>query len=169
MKFKLVLIGIIIISIFSLKYTGFLVFSQSIEVYFCQVDNCQQEVISELQHAKYNIYFMTFSFTDDDIGNFLIEKHNQGVDIKGIFEKSQISKYSEYEKLKQNNITVILDNNKYYMHHKVFIIDNSTVITGSYNPTRSGNEKNDENLVIIHDKSIANEYLKEFIRLWKNS
>jgi phosphatidylserine/phosphatidylglycerophosphate/cardiolipin synthase-like enzyme len=52
------------------------------------------------------------------------------------------------------------------MHHKVFIIDNKTVITGSYNPTKNANERNDENILIIHDKKIAEKYLKEFERIY---
>jgi len=52
------------------------------------------------------------------------------------------------------------------MHHKVFIIDNETVATGSYNPTESGNSRNDENLLIIHDKEIASAYLEEFQRIF---
>jgi len=58
------------------------------------------------------------------------------------------------------------DSNKYNMHHKVFIIDNETVVTGSYNPTSSGDEKNDENILIIHDKGIAKKFLDEFDRVW---
>ena len=52
------------------------------------------------------------------------------------------------------------------MHHKVFIIDNETVITGSYNPTKHANEKNDENILVIHGREIAGEYVQEFLDLW---
>ena len=58
------------------------------------------------------------------------------------------------------------DRNKGNMHHKVFIIDSETVITGSYNPTESGNKRNDENLIIIHDKKIAEKYLEEFGKVY---
>ncbi|HLC75483.1 MAG TPA: phospholipase D-like domain-containing protein, partial [Candidatus Nanoarchaeia archaeon] len=44
--------------------------------------------------------------------------------------------------------------------------DNSTVVTGSMNPTKNGDETNDENVVIIKDKEIAELYLKEFERVW---
>lgn len=33
------------------------------------------------------------------------------------------------------------------------------------NPTKSGNEKNDENIVIIHDSGVAKAYLEEFERV----
>jgi len=52
------------------------------------------------------------------------------------------------------------------MHHKVFIIDNETVITGSFNPTKNADLRNDENILIIHNKWIAKKYLKEFEKVW---
>ena len=59
------------------------------------------------------------------------------------------------------------DAGKYKMHHKVFIIDNKTVATGSFNPSLSADERNDENILIIHDKRIASAFLKEFDSLWQ--
>ena len=56
-------------------------------------------------------------------------------------------------------MNIKFDNNKPgKMHHKVFIIDNKTVITGSYNPTKNGNENNDENILIIYSEELAGEY-----------
>ena len=54
------------------------------------------------------------------------------------------------------------DNNSYSMHHKVFIIDDKIVITGSYNPTKSGTSKNDENVLVIYSSEVAEKYLEEF-------
>jgi len=53
------------------------------------------------------------------------------------------------------------------MHHKVFIIDNATVVTGSFNPSQNADTRNDENMLIIHDPSIAARFLEEFYRLWR--
>jgi len=148
------------------KYPIIYINEKKIENYFCPEDNCKTHIINTLNNAKSSIYFMAFSFTDKDIANKLIEKHNQGIEVKGILEKKRINmKYNVYKQLKQGNINVIPDNNKYTLHHKTFIIDNSTVITGSMNPTKSGNTKNDENVVIIHDKEIAESFIKEFRRL----
>ena len=135
------------------------------ENYFCPEDNCEKHVIREIRNAEHTVYFMTFSFTSEQIADTILT-NNKLIDVKGIFEKSQISQYSQYERLKGFNLNVNLDTNKYNMHHKVFIIDNETVITGSYNPTTGGDEKNDENVLIIHDKGIAQEYVEEFTRLF---
>ena len=130
-----------------------------IESYFCPEDSCKLRVINTLNLANESIYFMTFSFTDEDIGNLLWNKNYLGLDVKGMLEKKQISDYSRYEDLKEFSI---IDKNKYTFHHKVFVIDEKIVITGSYNPTKNANENNDENILIIHDKEIAKQYIYEF-------
>jgi phosphatidylserine/phosphatidylglycerophosphate/cardiolipin synthase-like enzyme len=147
----------------NVKFPEILYGNLKIENYFCPEDNCKLRVINALKNAENSIYFMTYSFTDEDIGNLLYNKNYLGLDVKGILEKRQISKYSRYNDLKDFSI---IDKNKYTMHHKVFIIDNKTVITGSYNPSKNANERNDENILIIYDKNIAQKYIEEFEYLW---
>lgn len=127
-----------------------------VENYFCPEDNCQKQVLRTLNNAKKSIYFMTYSFTDNKIGDEILKKNTQGITTKGIFDKSQITEWSQYEKLKQFSTA------KKGIHHKVFIIDEETVITGSYNPTTNGNKNNDENIIIMHNKEIAQKFLDEF-------
>jgi phosphatidylserine/phosphatidylglycerophosphate/cardiolipin synthase-like enzyme len=137
-----------------------------IQNYFCPEDECQKHVLETLETANFSIIFMTFSFTDKKIADKLIEKKNKSVDVIGIFEKQRYNIKSEvYKYLNESGVNIIPDKNKYIMHHKVFIIDNETVITGSYNPTGSGNKYNDENIIIIKDKTIAKRYIDEFLRL----
>ena len=152
--------------------------NKKIENYFCPEDCFTQlssthakggalyKIIDLIQNAEHSVYFMTFSFTHEDIADALLFNKNN-IDIKGVFEKVQAgSKYSQYKRLKDFGLDVKLDSNSANMHHKVFIIDNETVITGSANPTESGMIRNDENILIIHDKGIAEKYLKEFERVW---
>jgi len=46
------------------------------------------------------------------------------------------------------------------------IIDGDTVVTGSYNFTKSANVRNDENVLIIENREIAGEYMEDFRRLY---
>jgi phosphatidylserine/phosphatidylglycerophosphate/cardiolipin synthase-like enzyme len=137
--------------------------NQRVENYFCPEDECAKHVIDIINKAEQSIYFMTFTFTNEDIADAILFKD---VDIKGVFEARQVSKYSQFERLKDFGLDVKKDKNGYNMHHKVFIIDNKTVITGSFNPTKAGDNRNDENVLIIHDKDIAKKYLEEFEYLW---
>jgi competence ComEA-like helix-hairpin-helix protein len=55
------------------------------------------------------------------------------------------------------------------LHHKVAIIDQKTVITGSHNWSPSANFNNDETLLIIEDPLIAKYYQREFDQLYKTA
>ena len=73
---------------------------------------------------------------------------------------------SEYEPLRAAGLDVRLDGNPNNMHHKVFIIDELIVVTGSYNFSRSAEERNDENTLVLHNPEIAALYLDEFNRVY---
>jgi phosphatidylserine/phosphatidylglycerophosphate/cardiolipin synthase-like enzyme len=47
-------------------------------------------------------------------------------------------------------------------HNKVILIDGKTLLTGSFNFTKAAQEKNAENLIILHDPEIARAYLKNW-------
>ena len=133
--------------------------------YFCPEDNCASHIIELIKDANNSIYFMAYSFTNEKIADALVKKGK--LDVRGIFDTGQSSnEFSQFKRLQDFGIEVKKDKSKYKMHHKVFIIDNETVATGSFNPTLSADTKNDENLIIIHDKKIADEFLKEFDTLW---
>ncbi len=138
----------------------------SVENYFCPEDHCQERVKLELQKAQHEIYFMTFAFTAESIGNDLLLKHSEGLTVMGVMETRMITEDSQFKRFNQNGIETKKDGNPQTMHHKVFIIDNSTVITGSFNPTGGGDTRNDENVLVIHNKEIAARFLDEFEKVW---
>jgi len=132
-----------------------------IENYFCPEDNCEEHLTNAISSAKKSVNFMVFSFTSEKVANALLFL-DKNITIRGIFEAKQITNYSQFNRLKQFGINVKKDRNKYFMHHKVFIIDNQVVVFGSYNPTYSGNFRNDENMLIIHSKTFAKAFINEF-------
>ena len=138
----------------------------NIEMYFCPEDHCAEQVRKQLQKAEQSIHFMTFSFTHEGIANVLLLKNLDGLKMKGVMEVRQISEYSQFNRLVQNHIDVHKDGNKNNLHHKVFIIDGKTVVTGSFNPTANGDEHNDENVIIIEDEEIAQRIVKEFEKVY---
>ena len=138
-----------------------------IQNYFAAEGDVAKKVAEEIQKAKKSVHFMAFSFTEDGIGQAVIDKFNQGVEVKGVFEKvGSGTQYSEYPKMKEKGIDVKQDGNKYSMHHKVFIIDDTKVITGSYNFSNSADSENDENIVILENAELAKAYEEEFKRIY---
>ena len=67
------------------------------------------------------------------MGQNLYSEYLEGTDVKVLFEKQQVSQYSEYDTLDNYGMDVKLDTNSVYMHHKVLIIDEHIVVTGSFN------------------------------------
>ncbi len=148
------------------KYNKIYLNDKLIRNYFCPEDNCKEKIINELENAKQSIYFLTFSFTDEDIADELIYQSRK-IPVKGVMEQRRINmQYNKYKYLRYYNISVIPDSNPAIMHHKVFIIDEKTVILGSFNPTGAANTKNDENILIIDDERIAKEFIEEFENLF---
>jgi phosphatidylserine/phosphatidylglycerophosphate/cardiolipin synthase-like enzyme len=134
---------------------------KQIDVYFCPEDNCKEHLINEILDAKNSIYFMLFTLTDEEVADAIL--YSQVKDIKGVMENFQAGgRYSQFERLKGFGIEVEKDKNPAFLHHKVFILDNETTITGSYNPTSAGTNKNDENMIIIRSRKVAGQYLEEF-------
>jgi phosphatidylserine/phosphatidylglycerophosphate/cardiolipin synthase-like enzyme len=44
-------------------------------------------------------------------------------------------------------------------HHKIMTIDRETGLTGGFNFTKGADEKNAENLLVLHSKDLAKAYL----------
>lgn len=130
-------------------------------------------VMAELAQAKRSVEFLAFSFTDDEMADLMASRAAAGVKVSGVFEKSQAaSRYSEYHRLKAaaqasgSPIDVRLDTNPALMHHKVMIIDDSTLIMGSFNFSSSAQKDNDENMLVIKDApELVARYKAEFARV----
>lgn len=138
-----------------------------VNVYFCPEDWCANKILYVLNEAKSSIYFITFSFTHDQIGDLLVRKKKEGLNVAGLMEKSQNNPYAEFQKLNESGIPVKWEATGANLHHKVFIIDEKVVVTGSMNPSLNGDTKNDENLLIIYDEELSKKYVSEFERIWK--
>lgn len=140
-----------------------------VEIYFSPEGDVAKQIVKLIENSTESIYFLAYSFTSDDIAGAMIDKARDGVRVAGVMERSQYNANTgtEFNNLRMGGIDVLLDDNSYNMHHKVIIIDEKIVITGSYNFSRSAEEKNDENVIIIHSPEIAALFLEEFGRIYK--
>jgi len=137
-----------------------------IEIHFAAEDDVVGRILAEINGATSSIRFMTFSFTRDDIGEALLAQAGNGVEIQGVFETTgSETEFSEMPRLLCAGLDVRQDGNRGVLHHKVFIIDESTVLTGSFNFSNNATQSNDENMVIIRNADIADLYLQEFERV----
>jgi phosphatidylserine/phosphatidylglycerophosphate/cardiolipin synthase-like enzyme len=136
-----------------------------VENYFSPVDKVMDKLIKYVQSAKKSVHFIIFTYTDKDLAQVMIERTRAGVEVQGIIETRGASQ-GAFVPLYCAKLPVKEDGNKYTMHHKVIIIDGKFVITGSFNFTKSADEVNDDNILVIYDPMIAGLYEKEFQKVY---
>ncbi|MCY3779329.1 MAG: phospholipase D-like domain-containing protein [Chloroflexi bacterium] len=128
-------------------------------------------LIAEIERAQRSIRFMTFIFSLEPLAEaMLLQAANAEVTIEGVFEaRNSTASWSQLPRLYCAGAAVRQDGNRYILHHKVIIIDDDTVITGSFNFSRSAAERNDENIVIVRNAGVAALYLEEWRRIWESA
>lgn len=137
----------------------------SVENYFSPPDHVMDKLVALVKAARSSIRFMIFTYTDDRLADAMIERFNAGVKVEGIYENRQ-APYGTFPELYCAKLPVKTDGNRYTMHHKVIILDDKTVITGSFNFTVAADKSNDDNLLVIHDPAVARLYVQEFERVY---
>ncbi len=139
----------------------------TIRTFFSPKGGGTEAILDVVNRAKKDISFMTFSFTDKNIAGAMIAKKQAGLRVEGVYDQCLgYGKYSTYHMMRQNKVYTRMDGNEALLHHKVILVDD-TVITGSFNFSASADKSNNENMLIIEDRNVANAYKQEYSRVMK--
>jgi phosphatidylserine/phosphatidylglycerophosphate/cardiolipin synthase-like enzyme len=132
---------------------------KAIEIFFSPGESPTAAIVRTIDAAKKSIFVQAYSFTSAPIADVLRQAHKRGVNVQVILDKSQRSeRYTVSTFLRNAGIEVWIDFKHAIAHNKVMIIDESIVITGSFNFTKSAEERNAENLLVIRDADVARVY-----------
>jgi phosphatidylserine/phosphatidylglycerophosphate/cardiolipin synthase-like enzyme len=144
-----------------------------VQVAFSPWDDTERLLLGAIASAKNQILVQAYMLTSRVIAAGLIDARQRGVDVKVLADNRQHEESigSLLGLLAQNKIPVWLETRYRNAHNKVLVIDASgkqpTVITGSYNFTRSAHTMNAENLVIFRDnRSLTERFAKNWERHW---
>jgi len=139
-----------------------------LDIYFSPDDGVGANLLDLIDQAESSIYFLAYSFTSDSLGEAIRRRAAAGVTVKGVMETEQVQTNvgTEFDAFRAAGLDVRMDGNAGLMHHKVIIIDENVVITGSYNFTNNAENNNDENLLVIYSPAIGGQYLQEFRRVF---
>lgn len=136
----------------------------TIDVYFSPDGGTTAAIVNELNSAKSEILIQAYSFTSAPIAKALIEAKKRGIKTEVVLDKSQRSeKYSSADFVAHAGIPVYIDAKHKIAHNKIMIIDRNTLITGSFNFTKSAEESNAENLQIQKgNKPLVDRYIQNY-------
>lgn len=142
--------------------------SSSLRIYTSPGPKCREAILSQLRAAKKRIDICVFTISDNYLSDAILERHQRGVKVRVLTdnEKSE-DRGSDIQMLANKGVPVRMDVSDHHMHHKFAIFDRHTLLSGSYNWTRSAAEYNWENLFFSDDKKAVIELERTFEDLWE--
>ncbi len=150
--------------------TSFTVNGTPIELYFSPKDGAQSKMLNLINSASTDLFFGIYAFTDNLIATSINSRKSAGVNVRGIMDPFS-NGYSPISTLSVTmGASLRIDNLTGLYHNKIMLADaliansDPQVAVGSYNWTSSATNTNDENLLIIHDQVIANQYYQSLCK-----
>lgn len=135
---------------------------------FSPGDDCLNEIIRQIKATVSTLDICVFTISDDRISREIVEAHRRGVAVRIVTDDDKTGdRGSDVFELAKAGIEVMIDRTSNHMHHKFALFDGKTILTGSYNWTRSAADYNYENIVVSDDKKVVASYIGCFEKLWK--
>lgn len=141
-------------------------------VRFSPDDGIDDMIETLIAASEESVYMLAYSFASEDIADRLYKADKDGEDVIVICEdsKAYTDGGGQCGPLAEKGVSVYVDGYPdNLMHEKVIILDNSVVIMGSYNYTRSADKRNDEQVLVIQSKDIAEQFLAEFDKILEDA
>ncbi|MEM1627155.1 MAG: phospholipase D-like domain-containing protein [Sulfolobaceae archaeon] len=119
------------------------------------------KILDYLNNAKKAIYIEVYVMTYYPLAELLANKSRHGIQVfvvlsRDVYGEIPSSEYDVTDYLKRNGVNVsFLDTKFKYVHSKVYVIDNQTVIVSTQNPTYSGFFRDLGVSIVIRNSTIA--------------
>jgi phosphatidylserine/phosphatidylglycerophosphate/cardiolipin synthase-like enzyme len=134
-------------------FTPSLALSSDITVYFSPKGGTTAAITKEVDSAKKAVLVQSYMLTSPEILSSLSKAAKRGVNVDVVTDKR--GSYVYIDNLKatlKDGVKIRLDGSHAIHHNKIMIIDDSTLITGSFNFTKSAETRNAENTLIIRNE-----------------
>jgi phosphatidylserine/phosphatidylglycerophosphate/cardiolipin synthase-like enzyme len=122
----------------------------SLDCHFSPKGGCTDAIVREIQHARHEILVLAYSFTSKPIAQALVDAKLRGIHVDIVLDFSNEHEvYSDLHFFLEQGLAPVIDPHHAIAHNKVMIIDNRTLLTGSFNFTQHAENDNAENLLVI--------------------
>ena len=143
----------------------------TIEMAFSPPPGTTDAIVKAMGEAQHRLWIQAYSFTSAPIAKAVIDAKKRGVTVQVLLDKSQrTQKYSSADFLANQGVETRIDDQHAIAHNKVMVIDDATVITGSFNFSKAAEQSNAENLLILRGNPALNRLYAENFRFhWSHS
>jgi phosphatidylserine/phosphatidylglycerophosphate/cardiolipin synthase-like enzyme len=122
-----------------------------------------ESIVGAVNRAHKQVLVQAYEFTSAAIAKSVVDAQKRGLDVRVILDKSNLHEgYSAATFFQHESVQLLIDSMHAIAHNKIMVLDGETVITGSFNFTKSAETRNAENLLIIHDPVLAARYLQNW-------
>jgi phosphatidylserine/phosphatidylglycerophosphate/cardiolipin synthase-like enzyme len=118
-------------------------------------------LVEAIDGARLSVHAAMYSLTLKDVRDALLRAHRRGIDVKVVMESDNIDADAP-QRLREAGIPVLGDRREGLMHDKFMVIDGTEVWTGSMNYTTSGAYLDNNVLVRVRSRGMADDYETEF-------
>jgi phosphatidylserine/phosphatidylglycerophosphate/cardiolipin synthase-like enzyme len=144
------------------------------EIKFARSESVADVILRLMQEAASSIDAALYRFNHPGLAQGLEEAAQRGVRVRLLVDGN---KYKESRTTQELLAGAIIPFRLAFgrqgrgskMHHKFVILDQQTVLTGSYNWTLESEDENHENLLILRDAHAVEAYTREFEGLWSGA
>lgn len=135
--------------------------------HFSPGTDCLVAIQQRLKSARKRIDLCVFTLSDDRITEEVLAAHRRGVALRLITDNDkEFDAGSDVARLRQQGVPVVVDRTDAHMHHKFALVDETWLLNGSYNWTRSACEHNEENVIVTNDPALVRQFQAQFNALW---
>ena len=135
--------------------------------HFSPGDECRRKIIDLCHQARQSIDICVFTISDDTLSEAIYKAHKRGIKVRIITDNDKSNDLgSDVDELSGKGVNLRMDRSPNHMHHKFAVFDNTILLNGSFNWTRSASRYNEENIVVSGEAAIVDEFQRKFEALW---
>jgi cardiolipin hydrolase len=134
---------------------------------FSPGDDPLRTIVGLLSNCRESCDICVFTITDDRISKAIHACHKRGVRVRIVTDNDKAEdRGSDVHRLDKAGVPLRVDLTDAHMHHKFAVFDRKTLLSGSYNWTRSAANHNHENIIVTQDARLAGTFVRAFEEIW---
>ncbi|MBK9731689.1 MAG: T9SS type A sorting domain-containing protein [Chitinophagaceae bacterium] len=147
----------------------FVIGGNRVELYFSPSDDTEAEIKRTATSADHDLELCVFADTRFSISYAIDDRTSEGVWGGGVIDDTSNGSFAYSILASHMAGTLFVASHSYLVHNKYMLVDanapglDPVILTGSHNWSTSAQTKNDENTVVVHNASIANQYYQEWV------
>jgi phosphatidylserine/phosphatidylglycerophosphate/cardiolipin synthase-like enzyme len=139
-------------------------------LYFTPMPNAASAIVNAIDASQREVLVQAYGFTHNGIAQALVRAHQRGVRVHVLLDqKSETSNRYVIGVLFDAGISLRADGKHAIAHNKVMVIDQTIVVTGSFNFTNSAATRNAENFLVLKSADLADQYRVQWHNHWAHS